>query len=152
MHRVPCVWLHYCIRHSQGRSRDMMGQQVGRYVCRFAIAHSCLLWKQWRSGSSWYAEEMKHNISLAVPTAQAPLVLPVLGCMLVRPGKLRWLFSSCSLFLSVYHLLVLPSMGTLLRSTECCLLCIAALLHVLVLKVAAMMLIGLGIISCLTTL
>lgn len=93
MHRVPCVWLHYCIRHSQGRSRDIMGQQIGRYVCRFAIDCSCLLWKQWRGKRSWYAEEMKRNISLGVPTAQAPLVLPVLGCMLVRAGKLRWLFS-----------------------------------------------------------
>lgn len=127
-----------------------MGQQIGQYVHRFAIAHSCLLWKQWKSRSSWYAEEMKRSISLGVPTAQAPLVLPVLGWMVVRAGKLSWLFSRLQLFLSLYHLLLLPSI--LLRSTECCLLCIAALLHVLVLKVAAMMLIGLGIISCLTTL
>lgn len=91
--RMPCVWLHYCIRHSQGRPRDVIWQQIGQYVHRFAIACSCLLWKQWRSRSRWYAEEMRHNISLGLLTAQAPLVLPVLGCMLVRAGKLGRLFS-----------------------------------------------------------
>lgn len=50
--RVPCVWLHYSIRHREGRSRDIMGQQIGQRVCRFVIACSWLLWKQWRSRSS----------------------------------------------------------------------------------------------------
>lgn len=78
--RVPCVWLHYPVRHREGRSRDIMGQQIGQPVCRFVNACSWLLWKQWRSRSSWSAEEMRRDISLGVPPAQAPLALPVLGC------------------------------------------------------------------------
>lgn len=86
--RVPSVWLHYSIRHREGRSRDVMGQQIGECVCRFVIACSWLLWKQWRSRSSWSAEEMRCNISLGALSAQAPLALLVLGCP-ASPGEGR---------------------------------------------------------------
>lgn len=131
--RVPCVWLHYSIRHREGRSRDIMGQQIGQRGSRSVIACSWLLWKQWRSRSSWSAEEMRRNISVG-----ALLALPVLGCP-ASPGEGRpaqRLLWGSSLLLSGYHLLPLPSTGILLQS--------AALLHVLVLTGAAMMLRGLG--------
>lgn len=138
--KVPCLWLHHSIRHRQGRSRNIMGQQIASSVqvcnCLFC---SWLLWKQWRSRSSWSAEEVRRNISLGVLPGlpkrpwpcQSWAVLPVLP----RAGQLRGLLWGSNLFLSVYHLLPLPSTGTLLQS--------AALLHVLALT-RAMTLIGLS--------
>lgn len=102
-----------------------MGQQISQNVHRFTIAHSCLLWKQRRNRSSWYTEEMRSNIWLRVPTAQAPLVLPGLGCVLGSAGEPRWLFSrlqsidDCLPFVSVAQQRQLVSAHGVLLAAHC---------------------------------